>query len=213
MDAQAVLATARSGNVPSSWFVWPLRRDYVLRSAIGWACAAVFGFVLFIPACLVSLPAFPQRSVLGIVFTSTILLLLGAVAFGSTAIAVADVLRLRRSNDYLLVMTPDDYVKAEPGKITHVPLEHIGDIILRGVKTPDEQREQANMFTRGARFGMGMGLSPIRREPASPPSLSFFDQRTDEKVVVGRDDSYDSLATLEQILSEVVRAKQRRKTG
>lgn len=213
MDAQAVLATARSGNVPSSWFVWPLRRDYVLRSAAGWAGAALFGFVLFIPACIATLPTLPQRHAAGFIFTSVILLLLGALAFGGAGIAIYDLYRLRHADDYLLVLTPDDFIKAEPGKITHVPLEHVGDITMRGVKTPEDDRESSTQLIRSGALGNMFGSARIKREPHSAPSLAFRDLRTDKAVVVSTDQSFDSLIALEQILSDTVRAKQRQRTG
>lgn len=211
MDAQAALATARSGNVPSNWFVWPLRRDYVLRSAIQWAGASLFGFVLFIPACIVTLPSFPHRTTAGILFTSMLLLLFGALAFGGAAISIYDFYRLRHADDYMLLLTPEDFIKGEPRKITHVPLEHIGDITMRGVKTPDEERETARSLMRSGVLGNMFGSARLRREPQSPPSLAFRDLRTDKVVTVSTDQSYESLIVLEQILSDTVRAKQRQR--
>lgn len=213
MDAQAVLTTARSGDVPSSWFVWPLRRDYVLRSAFAWAGAALLGLVLFIPACISALPTFPHRTTGGIIFTSVILLVLGALAVGGAGISIYDFYRLKRANDYWLVLTPDEFVKAEPGKVVHVPLEHVGDIIMRGVKLPQDDRESANSLIRSGVLGNVLGTGRLKREPKTPPSLSFLDRRTDKSVVVSTDESFDSLITLEQILSDTVRAKQRRRTG
>lgn len=208
MDAQAVLTTVRSGNAPSSWFVWPLRRDYVLRSAIQWAVAAFFGFVLFIPACLATLPTLPQRHIAGIIFTGVLLVLLGSVAFGGTAVSIYDFYRLRHADEHWLVVTPDDFVKAEGAKIAHVPLEYVGDITMRGVKTPAEVRESTYRPARANMFPIS-----FRREPQSPPSLSFRDLRTDKSVVVSTDQSFDNLISLEQILSDTVRAKQRQRTG
>ena len=212
MDAEAVLATARSGNVPSSWFVWPLRRDYVLRSALGWLAAALFGFVLFIPACIATLPTLPQRQTAGIVFTSVILLVLGALAFGGAGIAIYDFYRVRHAEDYLLVLTPDVFIKAEPRKIIDVPLEQIGDITMRGVKTPEEERESSTTLMRSGILGNMFGTGRSRKEPGNYPSLAFRDQRTDKIVVVSTDQSFESLIALEQILSDTVRAKQRQRT-
>lgn len=213
MDAQAVLATARSGDVPSSWYVWPLRRDYVLRSAFAWAGIALLGLVLFIPACISALPTFPQRHAGGIIFTSVILLVLGALAVGGAGVSIYDFYRLRYANDYWLVLTPDEFIKAEPRKIVHVPLEHVGDIVMRGVKLPEDDRESARTLMRSGILGNMFGVGRLRREPKTPPSLSFIDRRTDKSVVVSTDESFDSLYSLEQILSDTVRAKQRRRTG
>ena len=213
MDAQAVLTTVRSGDVPSSWFVWPLRRDYVLRSAVLWSGAALLGLVLFIPASIATLPSFPQRHTGGIIFTSVILLLLGALAIGGAGLSIYDFYRLKNAHDYWLVLTPDEFVKAEPRKVVHVPLEYVGDIIMRGVKLPEDERESANALMRSGALGHLFGGVRLRREPKTPPSLSFIDRRTDKSVVVSTDESFESLFTLEQILSDTVHAKQRRRIG
>ncbi len=207
MDAQAVLSTVRSGSAPSNWFVWPLRRDYVKREAIKWVFASLFGFVLFIPACLTTLPTLPQRSFLGITVTSVLLLLLGSVAFGGAALAIFDFYRLQHADDYWLVLTPDEFIKAEPRKVIHVPLEYVGDITMRGVKTPEEVRESV------VRPNRSYLLRVYARQPQSPPSLAFRDLRTDKTVVVSTDQSFDNLISLEQILGDNVHAKQRRRTG
>ncbi|MGZ3639538.1 MAG: hypothetical protein ACXWQR_24365 [Ktedonobacterales bacterium] len=212
MDAEAVLATARSGNVPSSWFVWPLRRDYVLRSALGWSVAALFGFLLFIPACIATLPILPQRGVAGIIFTIFLLLVLGALAFGGAGIAIYDLYRLRHAEDYFIVLTPDVFIKAEPRKVIEVPLEYVGDITMRGVKTPDEERETSTALMRSGILGNMFGTGRSRKEPGNYPSLAFVDQRTEKVVVVSTDQSFESLIALEQILSDTVRAKQRQRT-
>jgi hypothetical protein len=211
MEAQVVLATARSGSVPSSWFVWPLQRDYVLRSAVVWAGAALFGFVLFIPACIVTLPTLTQRHTAGIIFTSIILLLLGALAFGGTVVACYDFYRLLHADEYLLVLTPDDFVKVEPRKVIHVPLEHVGDITMRGVKTPEVERESSSQLIKSGVLGNMFGTGRRNKEPNTAPSLAFRDLRTDKAVIVSTDQSFDSLIALEQILSDTVRAKQRQR--
>lgn len=212
MDVDEVLATARSGNVPSSWFVWPLRRDYVLRSAIGWTGAALLGFVLFIPACLVTLPTLLQRHAAGIIFTSVILLLLGALAFGGAAVAIYDFYRLRHAEDYMLVLTPDVFLKVEPRKVIDVPLEQIGDITMRGVKTPDDDRESSTELMRSGLLANVFGSRRNKKEPGNYPSLAFRDRRTDKVVTVSTDQSFESLLALEQILSDTVHAKQRQRT-
>lgn len=212
MDVEAVLATARSGNVPSSWFVWPLRRDYVLRSAIGWTGASLLGFLMFIPACIVTIPGFPHRGTAGIIFTSVILLLLGGLAFGGAAVAIFDFYRARHAEDYLLVLTPDTFIKAEPHKVIDVPLEHIGDITMRGVQTPEDEQETATSLIRSGVLGNMFGTGRSRRQPGNYPSLAFRDRRTDKVVIVSTDQAFESLVALEQILSDTVRAKQRQRT-
>ena len=57
MDAEAILDQARSGNAPSEWNVWPLRRGYVRASALKWGLLAIIGFALLIPVALITIPA------------------------------------------------------------------------------------------------------------------------------------------------------------
>jgi hypothetical protein len=211
MDAEAVLATARSDNVPSEWNVWPLHKDRVKRSVLNWAIIGVIGLVLFIGAVVATVPDNFTRGNLAIVATSFLLLVLATMAFGGLGIAIYDLWRLRHADEFWLVITPDDYVKAQPGKVTHVPMDSIGYITLKGVKSPQmremerhrENMEQSNIMTR-----MGNILIP-RRQPSSAPSLAFVDLRDDKPVVVGTDNSFDDLYVIEDVLQYLVEAKHR----
>src|SRR5215469_18399206 len=121
--------------------------------------------------------------------------------------------RLLHADEFWLVVTPDDYVKAMPGgKITHVPLEYVESITLKGVRAPIETAETP--FDATAR-----GVSPIlrgsfrlsnyRRQRASPASLAFVDTRTRQIVVVATDAAFDDLHGIEHVLSMQADAKQR----
>src|SRR5581483_6964687 len=88
MDAEAVLATARSDNVPSEWNVWPLHKDRVKRSVLNWAIIGVIGLVLFIGAVVATVPDNFTRGNLAIVATSFLLLVLATMAFGGLGIAI-----------------------------------------------------------------------------------------------------------------------------
>jgi hypothetical protein len=223
MDAEAVLATARSGQIPQYWMVWPLRRDLVLRSALKWAGLSLFGFILFIPALFATVPDNFTGSGLKLFFTSVLLLALGATALGSLGIALYDAWRVLRADEFLIVMTPDDYVKAEPGRITHVPMEHVSYVTMRGVKHPMEQARQAGSYAVGSygadpysqidRYRFMRGLATFRREPTQSPSLAFLDTRSDREVVVATDDSFEALAALEYVLQNHAYNKQRSRTG
>src|SRR5262245_43642687 len=112
MDTQLLLSTARSGNVPDTWFVWTLRRDYVLRSVAKWAVAGVIFLFLLIVVFLATFPENFQLGGFSFVATSLLLLVLAAVAFGGLGIAVYDAWRVAHASDFLLVITPEDYLKA-----------------------------------------------------------------------------------------------------
>jgi hypothetical protein len=215
MDAEAVLATARSGSVPSDWNVWPLRQDRVRRAILGWGAVALVGFALFIPALLQTIPGNFAHGGVAVVCTGLFLLALAAVAFGGLGVALYDVWRLAHVDEFLLVMTPDDFVKAEPGKVIHVPMDKIAYITLRGVKPPESaQQATARTFNTFSQypggFGRLVGSTSLRRKPAQAPSLAFVDTRDDREVVVATDDSFDALIALDEVLHMHVEAKERR---
>lgn len=214
MDAQVILEKAHSTNVPDSWNIWPLQVERVRRSAIGWAACALVGFVLLVPVVIATIPYdFTHGTGLS-VFATLILALVGVVAFGSLSIAIYDAWRLVHADDYLLVITPDDYLRVGPGnKQTHVPMEDISYVTMRGVKlqVPYDAVRQADYSN----------LSPIKRltrmagnfytprEPKRAPVLAFMDIRTNTEVVVATDNSFDDLATIEQVLTYLMDAKKR----
>ena len=214
MDAQVILEKARSTNVPDSWNIWPLHVERVRRSAIGWAACALVGFVLLVPVVIATIPYdFTHGTGLS-VFATLVLALVGVVAFGSLAIAIYDIWRLVHADDYLLVITPDDYLRVGPGnKQTHVPMEDIAYVTMRGVKVqvPYDAARQADFSN----------LSPIKRltrmagnfytprEPKRAPVLAFMDTRSNTEVVVATDNSFDDLATIEQVLTYLMDAKKR----
>ena len=205
MDAQQVLATARSGEAPPNWMIWPLRRNYVRLAALKWAALSVAGFALFIPALLTTIPAnFTQGDNGKAVFSAILLAVLGFVAVGSLGLMIYDIWRLAHEKDFLLVMTPDDYVKAEPGKVTHVPMDAVSYVTLRGVKIPADHGVTTDQLYREMPRGMlprfMMANPQARNRSRGAPSLAFLDDRTKKEVIVGTDDSFDSLIALEQML-------------
>src|SRR5262245_47509223 len=205
MDAETVLATARSGAAPQTWTILPLQRDRVRKSAINWALLSVVGFILLIPSVVATVPNNFQGGRAGIILTGLLLLILGAVAFGSAGIALYDLFRLQHAEDYLIVITPDDYIKKERSKVTHVPMEHIAYVTLRGIKIPTPETDPRGDAMQGmgsmGRYGAGSFNRVIgirqRREMKSAPSLAFIDMRDESVVVVATDDSYGDLPSLE----------------
>ena len=200
MDAQTILDTARSGKVPDTWNVWPLRVERVRRSALGWSLCALAGFIILIPVVISTIPYnFTHGTTLAI-FAIVILMLVGAVAFGSLGIAIYDIWRIMHAREYLLVITPEDYLRIGPhNKRTHVPIENIAYVTMKGVKVNDpyaaaRAADTSNMSAlKRISHVAGNFYSP--REPKRAPTLAFLDTRTNTEVVVATDDSFDDIAT------------------
>ncbi len=216
MDTQAILEKARSTDVPDSWNVWPLRVERVRRSALGWSICAVVGVALLVPAALATIPYDFTHGVGLSLFATVLLTLIGAVAFGSAGIAVYDIWRLIHANEYLMVITPDDYLRVGPGnKQMHVPIEDIAHVTMRGVKVnaPYDAMREADFANMSAmkRITRVAGNFYSPREPKRAPVLAFMDTRNDTEVVVATDNSFDDIATLEQVISYLVDAKKRSK--
>jgi hypothetical protein len=214
-EARQILDAATSQPAPAGWHVWPLRRDRVGRSVLGWAAASLFGFALFIPITLATVPGNFSAGVGLAIFTAFIEVMLGVVAFGSLSVLWTDLYRYLRADRYLLVMTPTDFLMVEPRRIVHVPMDAVAHVTLKGVDIsglpPDEQARLRGTppptpsRTRGPAWSTwGFGLR-VRREPKRAPSLAFLDTRTRREVVVSTDDSFDVLSTLERVLSAYAR--------
>lgn len=202
-DAQAVIDRARAGDAPENWAVWRLRRDFVLRGLLGWGFVAIVGFALLVPIIITTVPGNFEHGGGEFLLSGLLLFAFAAMAFGGLGIFSHDLWRLLHADDYLLVMTPNDYVKTEPrSKITHVPMDQIAHVTLRGVKVDEVQIERPGHLvqTMAKRF---------QREPKSAPSLAFIDRRTDKEVVVATDESFDKLAALEEILMIQIYAKEK----
>jgi hypothetical protein len=218
MDPKSILDTARGGDAPGTWVVWPLRRTYVRNSILRWSALAVVGFLLLTPAAISILPGILSLRGFSFVFSGIILLALVAFAFGGLSIVVYDIWRLIRADDFWLVITPDDYLKAEPGdRVTYVPLQYIESITLKGVRVAMDTAETPFDGTaRGVNplLRMPVRWSNYRRRQATPSSLAFVDSRTNRPVTVATDASFDDLTGIEYVLSMQVDAKQRQlRTG
>jgi hypothetical protein len=209
MDPQAIVATAESGAFPENWHVWTLRRGMVWREVAWQAFVSAFGFFLLIWGLAVTVPdSFIQGS-LKAVGTIALLLLFAIMGFGGFALVGGELNRLRLAGRYLLVMTPDDFVKRTPHSVIHVPMEHVTDIRLVGVRvsnTPD-----GGLPRTARRFSPNLfhGASFFLRRPRQQPRLSFVDDRDDKRVVVSQDHAFDDLGALEYILRIYVGDKER----
>ena len=206
IDSQRILSEARLATHPLNWYVWPLRRDRVQRAALGWAVIGLFGFVLFIPLVLATVPSNFQGGFGSAAATIILLGLVGAVAFGGLGMLISDLRRLARADEYLLVITPEHYLRAEPGRVTYVPMTAVAYVTLKGVRLAGApQRDTISPLAQASvgRFGAlgSMMGSGYRREMRRPPSLAFLDTRTQSQVVVATDDAFEDLPVLQEVLN------------
>lgn len=217
MDTETILATARSGHAPSEWTIWPLRRDKVLKSGLQFLALGLLGTAILIPVALATIPDdFSQDSVRFVV-VGVVLLLLATMAFGGLGIATYDFYRVANASRYLLVLTPDDFVLQTARRTVHVPMEDVQYLTLKGSKVtqrgPDPSATVAGMSSMTG-IGRIFGLAGIGRKPREAPSLAFIDKRTGREVLVSRDNSFDELDALDEVLGMYVFNKERtRRTG
>jgi hypothetical protein len=208
MEAAALVARARTGLYPPNWYVWPMQAKKVRRGLIRWAIYALGGFVFFIPALFIMIPDNFSGGEGKALASLLVLLALGAMAFGSLFYFVHDLLRLRRASEYLLLMTPDDFVLAEPRRITHVPMDAISNITLKGVRSPGSPFYTPQAVSHSA---MSMLVMPQRRSttpsPFHAPVLTFRDMRTNAVITISQDDAYDDLRAIEEVLGTFVDEK------
>lgn len=217
MDVQEILSRVRSGDVPSSWDVWRQRNDRVSQDLGMFAFGAILGLLFFGVAFFAMVPGNFQHGLGPAIPSFVLLVVLAVLGFGSLGLVIQDVLRLLRASQYLLIMTPDDFVKVEPGRITQVPMDQIRNVTLKGVKvnqqadsrdTLNDARVQVGTQRAAAQFGvMGWLIGAVARQPRVSPSLAFLDTRTDTAVVVSNDNSFGDLRALQDALYFHVRAK------
>ena len=211
MEPQEIAATAESGSFPANWHVWTLRRGMVLRGVAWEAFIAACGFFLLIWGLAVTVPdSFTQGS-LKAAGTIALLLLFAIMAFGSLWLILGDLNRVRLWGHYLLVMTPDDFVKRTPRGVIHVPMEHVTDIRLVGVKVstnPDGGLPRTAAQWRVA-LNWIVGGFTLQRSPPQQPRLSFVDDRDDKRVLVSEDHAFEDLGALEYVLRIYVGDKER----
>lgn len=210
MDASSILERARSGNPPSEWNVWPLRQDFVRVSAIKWALLGVVGFGLLIPAGFATIPSdFTSTDSAARLFAMIILILLATIAFGGIGIAIHDVWRLTHARDYWLIITPETFIKAEPGRVIETPLEHIHGLTLKGVSLPTGENSSASvmmspfpMTNRMISFANAARVPGVSHKRArGNASLAYRDMRSNKIVTVCTDDSFDQMGAIYELLS------------
>jgi hypothetical protein len=138
------------------------------------------------------------------------------IGLGSAWALIVDVDRLRNAADYLIVITPEDFVKQEKDKITHVPLLFVRHVTARGVPPPERTATRGNSVRdipgvgeNVTGFFLGRGLVPsgqrwLRWRRRTPTSLAFIDTRTDEEVVVVSDGAFGDPFMIAALLKRYV---------
>jgi hypothetical protein len=206
--AAELLAQARSGVHPPSWYVWPMQRDKVRRGLIQWAIYGLGGFLVLVPALFIMIPDNFTGDEGKAIASLVILALVGLVAFGSVFYFIKDLRRLAHPDAYLLLMTPDDFLKAEPRRITHVPMDNVANVTLKGVRRPGS--EYVTQQSMRATATGALLRRPPRAVTASPfraPLLTFRDTRNNKVVTLTQDDAFDDIRALEEVLSTFVDEK------
>lgn len=218
MDAESILEQARAGHPPSEWNVWPLRRDYVMTSALKWGVLAIIGFAMFIPVSIIVIPAdFVRTSALEQLVALVLLLLLATLAFGSMGIVAHDIWRLARARDYWLIITPETFVKAQPGRVISTPLEFVANVTLKGVRVPSEEgnaesgtpMSQFLIAGRLVGFANRAGIPGLSRQRTrGNSSLAYQDSRDHKVIVVCTDESFDHMAAIYELLRDRAAARE-----
>jgi hypothetical protein len=210
MEPQEIVATAESGSYPANWHVWTLRRGLVFREVAWQTFISIFGFILLGYGLYATIPDNFTQGAWKIGLTISLLLLFAVMAFGGLALMTGDINRLRLAGRFLLVMTPDDFLKRTPSGVIHVPMEHVTDLRLVGVKTRTQEDfdHPGSALQRMRPMSLLNGVS-LTRTPRIQPKLTFVDDRTDKLVVVGQDHAFEDLGALEYILRIYVGDKER----
>ena len=202
MDVQEILAQARQQEPPQEWVVLPLLRDKLIWGMIGWALGIIVGLGLF---ALLLPVVFPYNFVHGTFSAIVTAILLGVLLFiglGSAWSLLVDIRRLSNRDNYLIVITKEDFVKQEGQKVLQVPLMYVRHVTARGTPPPDRTAPQENSVRQipgigesvtGFFFGRGLvpsGQSWRRKRMRTPTTLAFVDGRTDDEVLVVNDGAY-----------------------
>lgn len=203
MEAAEILERARTSGeeTPPGWLVLPLLRKKLISGIFGWTVGALVGFGLFAFIAYVTIPYNFQQSFFTGCFATVLMLLTLFIGGGSIWSLILDARRLRHIENYLIVITPDDFVKQENDKIVHVPLMYVRHVTARGAPPPDRSAPnnalgevpRAGENVAGFIFGRAFfpsGQKVRRKRMRTPTTLAFLDSRSDSEVVVATDTSY-----------------------
>jgi hypothetical protein len=203
MEAADILERARASGeeAPPGWLVLPLLKNKLTTGMLGWAVGAIVGFGLLAFFASVTIPYNFQQGVFTGCFATALMLVTLFIGVGSVWSLIVDARRLRHIEKYLIVITPDDFVKQEGDKIVHVPLTYVRYVTARGAPPRDRSASgntmrdvpSAGENVTGFIFGRAFfpsGRKMRRKRMRTPTTLAFLDSRTDSEVVVATDTSY-----------------------
>src|SRR5712691_8637528 len=112
MEAAEILERARASGeeTPPGWLVLPLLKNKLTSGILGWAVGAIIGFGLFAFIASVTIPYNFQQGVFTGCFATALMLITLFIGGGSLWSLIVDARRLRHIEQYLIVITPDDFV-------------------------------------------------------------------------------------------------------
>jgi hypothetical protein len=216
MDAEEILAQAKdSTRTPDDWVVFPLQRRKVIFGLLEWSVGIIMGLGLFVLVAAITIPYNYQHGVGPALFSTILLATFLFIFLGSIHLLVSDLGRLRHSDQHIIVITPQDFVKQEGKKVIRVPLSHVRYVTARGKPTPTQTMPPAEERTvrdvpgasenmLGFMFGCGLTSSGKRwrRRMRTPTSLAFLDTRDDKEVLVVEDTSYGDPFLIAAVLKQ-----------
>lgn len=203
MEAAEILERARADEEsPPGWLVLPLQKRRVATSIAGWAAGILIGFGLFAFIASATIPYNYQHGFVSGCFSTILLGFSLFIGIGSLWALVSDARRLQRAERYLIVITPDEFVKQEGSTIVHVPLTYVRHVTARGAPPPERLAPGRNNLRDipsagehlgGFIFGRALfpqGFRQRRKRMRTPTTLAFLDSRQNVEVVVATDNSY-----------------------
>ena len=215
MEAAEILEQVRAGDeAPHGWIVLPLLRNKVAIAIAGWITGAIIGLGLFALMASIMIPNNFQSGPAAAIFSTILLGVVLFIGIGSIWAAIADAGRLRNADKYLIVITPEDFVKQEGKKIIRVPLRYVRYVTARGVPPPDRTAPSGGAMSEVPRPGdnfvgflFGRGFIPTvsrqrRKRMRTPTTLAFLDTRTDTEVVVATDASFGDPFAIAALLKQ-----------
>ncbi len=220
MQAEEILTRARAGDeLPQGWLVFPLLRNKVLLSMGGWLFGIFMGIFLFVLVVPIVIPSNYQHGFGVALFTTILLGIFLFIGLGSLWSLITDIWHLKHADRYMMVLTPDDFVKQDGNKIIHVPCVNIRHVTARGIPPPDRTPptgdvveqvsgvgESAASFLLGRRMagalGSRKGGDSRRKGRRTPTTLAFVDTRTDSEVIIANDKSFGDTFYIAALLKE-----------
>ena len=192
-------------EIPNDWLVFSLIRQKVIVGILGWIVGVVAGGLLFGFMAPIMIPHNYQNGAASAIFSTLILGVVLYVTLGSLWAIIVDIQRLRHTDQHVIIITPEDFVKQEGNKIIHVPLEYVKYVTARGAPPVDRSAQAAreDAQTRSAGESIGSlffgrrfmestrgGGGSRRKRSRTPSTLAFVDSRTDKEVIVVTDKAY-----------------------